>query len=1392
MEIHQTHKREWLRVLRSVNHERGAWARRLADGSIADHQHCGQEHTDAEERVYWKLSNSEDPIRRRGKLKRNYAGSNYAEASVWAHVTSGHGDKNAQEDTHEAAEGVNVQQGNIGTARSPRATAKHDELLDDLERALRRGNDRKRAGDDMDGIEQTLNDASGGGGSSGKGSSDGSSGTKLSHPTLGPDTERVQILAPLGQIVEPHMVGRSPSASSTVAAQLSSLPAKTSTTKAEVPELRVPAVPYAVSPASSSGASTMPSKVLKNGTIADSRETLSSTQLRAVLLRCRCDVITPMLTTPGTFVITSDELRFVVNVDELRRRQNKEDASSARPKTSTGDSRSQRGVDKSKLLHHARSRTWKVSMLTQVEFRRYQLQNIALEFFFESANAVFVNFCKNSVRNQAYEVIRNVCRPPRVRDFYSVTSSPRSRLRKSGLLEAWQAREITNFDFLMRLNFFAGRTYNDLSQYPIFPWVLSDYTSDTLDLRDPRVYRNLGRPIAVQKDSRMEYFRKRYADSKRLYEQMQASNKEMSSLFYPVPRHYSTHYSNPQIVLWYLLRLDPFTAAHIHLQDGVFDIADRQFHSIAAAWRGSNSNDHDVKELIPEFFYLPDFLRNVNNLDLGIKQNTKERLGDVVLPPWAHGSAEEFVRLHREALESDFVSRNLHKWVDLIFGCKQRGPYLSGGTEEASQVCNVFANATYEDQIEGGLELLKLERPEEFRFRIKMINSFGQTPPLLLKRPCIPRRNPEECPLKFPIFSRHCYDAGICTRIVGFDTATVGSAPGLSTKSTDGGSIASDSALFSGRSMSSDSPSRSASFSDANTTNNKVPEELLNCTFLKQKQHAHHGRHQGYANVERFATVSTAPILAFVHSQEYSILATIDARRQVLSHRWFIDENIVSARTCSLELDSERMKYPAYVGAALARAVQDHHTLWPVNTYASVNCLRSTYWRSGGPRGQGNTKGRRSKLLFSGGHWDNSLTVTSLGSIKPITKAFAHREAVACVAVSATGRFVATGSLDSTVIIWRCHYGDDDEGTENSAGVPTTGASGRHGSTNLRHGDAHRTTADAGGATSNAFKNDGVLRVEPMHFLYGHDLAVRCVDMSEDFDIVVSGSDDGTIICHDLKSGKYVRSIECRDDQSLEAKEETQNHSTKFSADNGSTATGAVDNPRRLNRRHSFCLQNCEVKWLGISATRKFVAYTSNLKLSVYSINGILEAQARTIERLFALTLSKDGVYLVTGGSKGMIKLRSTYSLDILWECGDLERAPLPKWRSSVLRAGGGIGSGAEAITHHFSKAPPEPQVHGEPFTLRDPSEDLERERDLDKRHRRGSRGRDRRDSSASDHATSSPRAPKRPAAIRSLLFTQDEMFLAVGLEDGRFAMYTPDKEYIIKRLQMQLGDLGF
>jgi len=66
-----------------------------------------------------------------------------------------------------------------------------------------------------------------------------------------------------------------------------------------------------------------------------------------------------------------------------------------------------------------------------------------------------------------------------------------------------------------------------------------------------------------------------------------------------------------------------------------------------------------VKELIPEFFMeYTDFLVNVRKLDLGTRSNGK-RVDHVSLPRWANSPAD-FLKKHREALESDYVSNNLH------------------------------------------------------------------------------------------------------------------------------------------------------------------------------------------------------------------------------------------------------------------------------------------------------------------------------------------------------------------------------------------------------------------------------------------------------------------------------------------------------------------------------------------------------------------------------------------------------------------------------------------------------------------------------------------------------------------------------------------------------------
>lgn len=62
----------------------------------------------------------------------------------------------------------------------------------------------------------------------------------------------------------------------------------------------------------------------------------------------------------------------------------------------------------------------------------------------------------------------------------------------------FQRGEISNFQYLMHLNTLAGRSYNDLMQYPIFPWVLADYASEELDLTSSITFRDLSKPMGAQ------------------------------------------------------------------------------------------------------------------------------------------------------------------------------------------------------------------------------------------------------------------------------------------------------------------------------------------------------------------------------------------------------------------------------------------------------------------------------------------------------------------------------------------------------------------------------------------------------------------------------------------------------------------------------------------------------------------------------------------------------------------------------------------------------------------------------------------------------------------------------------------------------------------------------
>jgi len=51
---------------------------------------------------------------------------------------------------------------------------------------------------------------------------------------------------------------------------------------------------------------------------------------------------------------------------------------------------------------------------------------------------------------------------------------------------------------------------------------------------------------------------------------------------------------------------------------------------------------------------------------MGVRSNGK-RVDDIKLPKWA-ATPTEYLMKNRAALESPYVSENLHHWIDLIFG----------------------------------------------------------------------------------------------------------------------------------------------------------------------------------------------------------------------------------------------------------------------------------------------------------------------------------------------------------------------------------------------------------------------------------------------------------------------------------------------------------------------------------------------------------------------------------------------------------------------------------------------------------------------------------------------------------------------------------------------------
>ena len=368
--------------------------------------------------------------------------------------------------------------------------------------------------------------------------------------------------------------------------------------------------------------------------------------------------------------------------------------------------------------------------------RRTLLITQSIEIFLKNGKSFFFNFFHSDFAKKVYKFFDKI----KSKYDFIFEGNPKNYNQKdiSSILNKFHNGKISNHLYLLYLNKYATRSYCDLSQYPVFPWlilqrdqidIIIDYLENKHDENNNEMkdqFRDMKYPISMQtEDKRNEAIQK--------YEMEDEDNKFHS--------HFDSHYSNPAFVYYFLMRLNPFLQDMIKLQNYKNEDANRMFLSFESL--GENLlNGSDNRELVPDFYSYFDFLINLNcsnldeietnindDFDVSSKQSKNEEKG---IAPYVHSLYQD-----KKLLNSIFISKRLHEWVDIIFG-KNQIP------DDMAKSCNIYNKSSYEQKMNFEKKLKKyteqLERNEmtekqfitKMKGRLDIAINFGMTPKQIL------------------------------------------------------------------------------------------------------------------------------------------------------------------------------------------------------------------------------------------------------------------------------------------------------------------------------------------------------------------------------------------------------------------------------------------------------------------------------------------------------------------------------------------------------------------------------------------------------------------------------------------------------------------------------------
>jgi len=277
-------------------------------------------------------------------------------------------------------------------------------------------------------------------------------------------------------------------------------------------------------------------------------------QERSLTPSMRCSMKTPLLDHDGCAILTDFGLYFQLAIGSGTTTDN------------SGGSTSNVGLS-------GKAQIWSLDDMRAIARRYDGMKDTALEIYLRKQHSILLAFESTLVREWVLHILSQ--KISEMKSLPLPCYTDRSFVESA--LELWQADELDNFEYLLCLNAAACRSFHDLSRYPVFPWILSNYeivdededdldeSPPTLDLADPKMFRDLSKPIGALNAERFQDFKKRYDGMVQ-----QQSNHATQHHNQDAPFMYGTHYSAPGYVLYYLLRVMP--EHMLCLQNGEFQL----------------------------------------------------------------------------------------------------------------------------------------------------------------------------------------------------------------------------------------------------------------------------------------------------------------------------------------------------------------------------------------------------------------------------------------------------------------------------------------------------------------------------------------------------------------------------------------------------------------------------------------------------------------------------------------------------------------------------------------------------------------------------------------------------------------------------------------------------